>query len=354
MSRRHRSISRILPRRFLFAIFGAAVAAQTASAAEVESNPVVAAIQQQIGSVFEKCRGAVVKIQATDQHGRLSGTGFFVDPNGTIYTCYTVGGESQDIVVVFGEKRYPAVRLIGDLRSGIAILKISAETPFLTCGKSHDLAVASPIITIGYPMDLPLTPAFGTVGGFDIKYMGRYFYTTHIRANIPVQRGEGGAPLLNLKGEVMGVVVSRLDSGSASFVLPIEAAEKVRMDFLRFHEVRPGWIGVHIKGVPETVDGSNVLIDEVTPDAPGAKAGLLAGDVLLQVGDHKISSPEDVLDAIFYITAEDDLRLRVARSGKEIEFQAHPIDPPDANHPKLPSIGSIGEPTPAPLKIGGN
>jgi serine protease Do len=264
-----------------------------------------------------------------------------------------VGGESQDIVVVFGEKRYPAVRLIGDLRSGIAILKISAETPFLTCGKSHDLAVASPIITIGYPMDLPLTPAFGTVGGFDIKYMGRYFYTTHIRANIPVQRGEGGAPLLNLKGEVMGVVVSRLDSGSASFVLPIEAAEKVRMDFLRFHEVRPGWIGVHIKEAPISVDGSNVLIDEVTPDSPGAKAGLLPGDILLQIGDHKISSPEDIFDAIFYTTADDDLRLRVARGGKEMELQARPIDPPDPNRPQFPSMAPVAAPTPA-LKIDGN
>jgi len=332
------------------------LAAYSASAAEVEANPIVSAIQEQIASVFDKCRGAVVKIQATDRHGRLSGTGFFVDPNGTIYTCYTVGGESQDIVVEFGDKRFPATRLVGDLRSGIAILKIAAETPFLTCGKSHDLAVASPVITIGYPMDLPVTPAFGTVGGFDIKYMGRYFAATHIRANISVQRGEGGEPLLNLKGEAMGIVVSRLDSGSASFVLPIEAAEKVRMDFLRFHEVRPGWIGVHIKGGPEIVDGSNVLIDEVTPDAPGAKAGLLPGDILLQVGNHKIASPEDVLNAIFYITAEDDLRLRVARSGKDMEFLAHPIDPPDVNRPKSTSFEPIAGPTPpsSSLKIGGN
>jgi S1-C subfamily serine protease len=353
MSRRHRSISRNLPRGFLFAIFGALCAAQTASAEEVEANPVVAAIQQQITSVFEKCRSAVVKIQATDRHGRLSGTGFFVDPNGTIFTTYTVGGESQDIVVLFGDKRYPATRLIGDVRSGIAMLKIAAETPFLTCGKSHDLAVASPVITIGYPMDLPLTPAFGTVGGFDIKYMGRYFHTTHIRANISVQRGEGGAPLLNLKGEVMGILISRVDAGSASFVLPIEAAEKVRLDFLRFHEMRPGWIGVNVKESPDTVDGSNVLIDEVTPDSPGAKAGLLPGDILLQVGDHKISSPEDIFDAVFYTTAEDDLRLRVARNGQEMEFQARPIAPPDTSHPRMPSIEPIAGPTPA-LKIGGN
>jgi serine protease Do len=347
-------MSRPLPRRLLFAFFGAILASGKLPAAEVESNPVVAAIQAQIAAVFDKCRHAVVKIQATDQHGRLSGTGFFVDPNGTIYTSYTVGGESQDIVVQYGDKRFPATRLISDLRSGIAILKIAAETPFLTCGKSRDLGVASPVISVGYPMDLPLTPAFGTVGGFDLKYKGRYFATTHIRANISVQRGEGGAPLLNLKGEVMGILISHVDAGSAAYVLPIEAAEKVRMDFLRFHEVRPGWVGVHVKDVPETVDGSHVLIDEVMPDTPAEKAGLLPGDVLLQVGDHKISTPEDVLDAIFYITADDDLRLRVMRSGKEIEFQAHPVDPPGAsNHPRIPLVEPVAGPTPT-LKIGGN
>jgi len=338
----------------LTAIFGALLAAQTAPAAEVETNPVVAAIQQQIAAVFAKCSGAVVKIQSSDRHGRLSGTGFFVDPNGTIYTSYTVGGESQDIVVVFGDKRFPATRLVSDLRSGIAILKINTETPFLICGKSRDLSVASPVIAIGYPMDLPLTPAFGTVGGFDLKYLGRYFATTHIRTNISVQRGEGGAPLLNLKGEAVGILISRVDAGSAAFVLPIEAAEKVRMDFLRFHEVRPGWIGLNVKEGPETVDGSNVLIDEVKPDSPGAKAGLIPGDILLQIGDHKISSPEDIFDAMFYTTAEDALRLRVARSGKELEFQAQTIAPPDPNHPRIPFAEPIAGPTPAPLKIGGN
>ena len=120
-------------------------------------------------------------------------------------------------------------------------MKIDAETPFLPFAKPRELTVASPVIAIGFPMDLPLTPAFGTVGGFDLKYLGRLFATTHIRANVPVQRGEGGAPLLNAKGEVVGILISQLDAGNAAFVLPIEAAEKVRKDFIRFHAVRPGW-----------------------------------------------------------------------------------------------------------------
>jgi len=316
--------------------------------AENPESKVFDSLQQSVQSVFGKCRSAVVRIEATDRHGQLSGTGFFIDPNGTLYTSYTVGGESRDIHVAFGNERYPARRLVSDLRSGIAILKIEAETPFLTPGSSRQLGVASPVIAVGYPMDLPLTPAFGTVGGFDLKYQGRYFATTHLRANIPVQRGEGGAPLLNPKGEVVAVLISRLDSGSASFFLPIEAAEKVRKDFVRFHEVRPGWIGVHVKTSEETIFGSTARVEEVIADAPAEKAGLRAGDVLLQVGEHHITCLEDMIDASFFLSAEDETVLRVAREGSEHRFNVTPIDHPDLSRARLPTLGSTGE-TAAPV-----
>ena len=119
----------------------------------------------------------------------------------------------------------------------------------------------------------------------------------------------------------------------------------------------PGWIGVHVKGVLDPVSGSHVVIDEVMPDAPAAKAGLLSGDVLLQLGDRKIAQPEDVLDAIFYITAEDDLPIRVARDGAEVQVHVTPADPPDAEHPKalppLPPLAPPPEATPSALKIEG-
>ena len=62
--------------------------------------------------------------------------------------------------------------------------------------------------------------------------------------NAPTQRGEAGAPLLNMKGEVVGIVVSGLENNAACYAVPIEAAEKIRSDFVRFGEARHGWIGV--------------------------------------------------------------------------------------------------------------
>ena len=341
MSRRLRLISS--RRQLALAACGALFGAARLFSADEDAGKMLDAIQQTVQAVYEKGGAAVVRIEATEGRDRVVGTGFFIDPNGTLYTSYSVGGESQDISVHFRGARHPATRLISDLRSGIAILKIAAETPFLTFAKARDLALASPIIALGYPRELPLTPSFGIVGGFDLKFAGRYFATTHIRANLPVQLGEGGAPLLNIKGEVVGILISMLDGGSASFVLPIEAAEKVRMDFTRFREAHPGWIGVHVKTADTAVAGSTAEIEEVIADAPAEKAGLRAGDVLLQIGARKIAAAEDVLDASFFLTADDDVLVRIARAGEELQIKLQPGEPPNALRSLLPKIGSMDE-----------
>ena len=348
MSRRLRSISN--RRHLALAACGALLGAAQLFSADDDAGKMLDAIQQRVLAVYENSGAAVVRIEATEGRDRVVGTGFFIDPNGTLYTSYSVGGESQDIIVHFRGAQHPATRLISDLRSGIALLKIEAETPFLTFAKARDLALASPIIALGYPRELPLTPSFGIVGGFNLKLGDRYFATTHIRANLPVQRGEGGGPLLNMKGEVVGILISMLDGGSASFVLPIEAAEKVRMDFTRFREAHPGWIGVHVKTADTAVAGSTAQIEEVIAAAPAEKAGLRAGDVLLQIGARKIAVAEDVLDASFFLTADDDVLIRIARAGEELQIKLQPGDPPSALRSLLPKIGSMDDGLPRGVK----
>jgi serine protease Do len=309
------------------------------------------ALSEQTRAVFERCKNAVVKIEAMDDHGSLSGSGFFVDPNGTLYTCYSVGGESRDIVITAGDMKYPAKRLAADPRSGIAILKVETEkAPFLTLGKSKDLRVASMVITIGYPLDLPLTPNVGCVGGFDMRNGQRYFVTAHIRANVPAQRGEGGAPLLDMNGEAVGILVSSFDNGSGCFALPIEAAEKVRKDVMRFGEPRPGWLGIKFGAAPNEADGSDVQIEDFVDGAPAMKSGLEKGDVLLQIGSASVKRPGDVLDAAFYLTAGDDIPVTISRAGQKLTFKIQPGD-----HPSLPrhtAAAALSSPPPGmPLKM---
>src|SRR5438094_2574997 len=97
------------------------------------------AISHQVQRLFEQDDKAVVKIDGIDEHSEICGTVFFVDPTGTLYTAYTVGGEAGNFTVEFGGKKYPARQLVADIRSGTAILKVDETTPALPIGKSEEL-----------------------------------------------------------------------------------------------------------------------------------------------------------------------------------------------------------------------
>jgi serine protease Do len=294
------------------------------------------AISHQVKEIFERASKAVVKIHGVDEHSEICGTGFFIDPTGTLYTAYTVGGEAGNFTIEFDGKKYPARQLLADIRSGTAMLKIDETTPVLPIGKSEELEVATPVVAVGYPLDLPETPNFGMIAGFDRKYLGRYFSTTHLRVNLPTQRGEAGAPLLNMKGEVVGIVVSSLENNSACYAVPIEAAEKIRSDFVRFGEARHGWIGGNVSEAPEPVEGSRVEMTQVMEETPAARAGLKPGDILLQVGRKKVTQPEDVLDASFFITAGDNVPITVMRGNQKLTFHVQAeLHPASKNVPML-------------------
>jgi serine protease Do len=279
----------------------------------------VATMSREVKDVFDRCANAVVKIEGTDQHGDLSGTGFFIDPMGTLYTAYSVGGEAENIKVEFKGKKYPAHQLVADLRSGIAMLKVDLASPALPIGSSDQLEIATPVVTIGYPLDLSETPSFGMIAGFDRKCFGGYFPTKHLRVNLPPQRGEGGAPVLNLKGEVVGILLYSFESNSC-YALPIEAAEKIRNDYVRFGEPRYGWIGTNVQEAATPVDGSRAVTTEVMKNTPAAESGLKPGDVVLQIGRTKVHEPEDILEASFYLTAGDTVPITVMRGNEKLTF----------------------------------
>jgi S1-C subfamily serine protease len=288
-------------------------------------------ISREVKDVFDKAAKAVVKIRGTDQHGDLSGTGFFIDPAGTLYTAFSVGGDTENLSVEVDGKNYPARVMIADVRSGIAILKADIATPALPIGKSEGMEVATPVMTIGFPLDLPETPSFGMIAGFDRKFLGRYFSTTHVRVNLPTQRGEAGAPLLNFRGEVIGILVAQIDNGSACYALPIDAAEKIRTDFIRFGEARHGWIGIEVTQREKPTEGSRAEMAEIMQDTPAFGSGVRAGDILLEVGKTKVHEPEDVIDASFFITAGETVPIVVLRGDEKLTFEmkadCHPLSP---------------------------
>jgi serine protease Do len=312
-----------------------------------------AAISHRVKEIFTRAAKAVVKIHGVDEHSEICGTGFFIDPTGTLYTAYTVGGEAGNFTIEFGGKKYPARQLLADVRSGTAMLKVDETTPALPIGKSEELELATPVVAIGFPLDLSQTPNFGMIAGFDHKYLGRYFSTTHLRVNLPTQRGEAGAPLLNMKGEVVGIVVSSLENNSACYAVPIEAAEKIRSDFVRFGEAKHGWVGINVSEAPQPVEGSRAEMTQVMEDTPAARSGIKPGDILLEVGRKKVTQPEDVLDASFFITAGDTVPITVMRGNQKLTFHVQAtMHPASRTGPLLASPATPASNQAIPLSLG--
>lgn len=342
-------MSRPTVSNFIAVVAGAALSASVVPGYASNDASLARTIQETVQSVLQKSSPAIVRVEADDDLGKVAGTGFFADAAGTIYTLSSVVGDGLSIQVTHGDRKLPARLLAKDSRSGVALIKVeeAGVTPFLPTGNCQELQTAAPLIVLGYPYDHSLSPSFGLVAGFDRKSQGKFFTTTHIRANIPVQRGQGGSPVLDLDGRVVGVLVSGFEQGGGCYVLPIRAAEKVRTDLARFGEVRHGWAGVTVQEIPLSVQGSRMMIDVVDPSGPAA-GKFLHGDVILQVGEIAVREPEDALDASYFLTAGDSVEVRVARGEEVLTIPFTPGEHPSDRKGELQALGpgSLLAPTP--------
>ena len=310
----------------------------------VQAGTVADGLSCEVRQVFEQVKGAIVKVEASDKTGPLCGSGFFIDPNGTLLTSFSVGGESSGLTIILPNRQKVTARCVAaDPRAGVALLKaddVPPGSPFLPLATGSQPTVATPVMAVAYPMDRPLTPTFGFISSLDITYLGRCFATRHIRASVPVQRGEGGAPLLNMQGEVLGMVISSIDNGAACFAVPTAAMEKIRHDYEHYGAIRPGWLGVAVKAV-DSGTSTAAEVESLEPGAPASKAGLKPGDRLVKIGKVAVQTPEDVLDASFFLTAGEKVTVTVTREGSEVALEAKPAEragetPCEATH-KVPT-----------------
>lgn len=300
-----------------------------------DDTPVGAKIHKEIDHLFQKHRQAVVRVRASDSLGIRLGSGFFVDPAGTVYTHAGVVLKADDVVVHFQGRSLPAKVVASDTRTGIALLKTDCLSPFIPLGNSDSMEVSTPVIAIGFPRENDASPALGLVAGRDFHQNGKQFSTSHLRMNMAVQPGFGGAPVLNFQGEVIGIVAARLQEGGSCLILPIRAAEKVRGDIARFGELRPGWVGVEVEDASEPVQGSVARVVDMKPDTPAARFGLRKGDILLGVNDAQVRSIQDLVDAAYYLTAGEEARFHISRNGEKMAVAIQPVLHPNATHTPL-------------------
>jgi serine protease Do len=305
----------------------------TATTVVIQAASLLEAIDQEVSSMYEKSKDAVVKVHSERQFqiGNFAfvpshrvGTGFFIDKDGHILTAATVVEDADTCWIDWHGQKVNA-RVIGrDPQTNVALLKIEPETgtttPFLPQGDPNQLRVGSMVVAIGFPYDLPSTPVVGFVGGLDIQRSGHVFATSHIRAGCRLSPGQAGGPLLNVHGEVVGIAVAA-HMDDQCYALPICAARKISADILEFGQPQYSWVGLGVSerqlAINPTLSNQwQVFIQQIYSNTPAATAGFRDGDILVSITSNQVHRSADVLNTMFYHRAGDKVEFTVLRDGQ--------------------------------------
>ena len=300
-------------------------------------------------ALMERVKPAIVQVHSGHKF-ILAGSGFFIDDRGTVITSSSILGENTSARVVINGVEMDAKVIGNDPRSGLAMLRADYdESPSLPLGHSNDLKTGNNIVMVGYPLSLPVACAQGPVNGFDISYLAKVdgetsqkeslsaverFATTHIHANVPISPGQVGGPLLNMQGEVIGLVATSPDEGKTIYALPVEAMEKIIADFNQYGRARHGWVGVNVVEAPDTNhDGRTVRVVQAVPGTPASQSGIQPGDTVMRVDTREIYRPADVLDASFFSHVGGNMTVVVRRDQKLFNYTFAVIERPEPAAP---------------------
>jgi len=263
---------------------------------------------------------ALVRIHCQDNTGEITGTGFLIDPAGTVCTLTDFVRGGNTLSVETDGKSFPATLLSADDRTGIAFLRTSIAAPsFIPPFPSVILPESSPIAALAPATSqesATTVPLLGITGTRIDHDRERFLPVPLLTALLPTPGSRPGTPVFDLSGKFVGIVVRSNATGDSCAILPASAVEKLHADLLRFGKPNPGWIGAVVEEAAVPEGTSRTRIAGVEPGSPAERAGILPGDSLLAIDHRSIVLPQEVLEASFYLTAGQEVRLVLSRSGE--------------------------------------
>ena len=285
------------------------------------------------GRDFEEFRRAI------PQKG--TGSGFIINQEGYVLTNEHVVRKADNIKVTLSDGREFAGEVIGsDVTSDMAIVKIQADhLPSVTLGNSDELRVGEIVIAIGNPYGLQQTVTMGVVSAKGRSIPAgteRQVYRNFIQTDTAINPGNSGGPLLNIKGEVVGINTAIIPYAQGiGFAIPINIAKKNIDDLINLGKVRRSWLGVYIQDVtPEIAkqfnltEAKGVLVGDVIKNSPAEEVGIKTGDIIMKVNDEEVNSPEELQDKIRDVEIGKNADLEVMRDGKAINFMVKIVEMP--------------------------
>ena len=281
--------------------------------------------------------------QPKEQKQSALGSGVIVDKDGYILTNNHVVKGADEIKVMLSDKREFKGKIVGtDQKTDLAVIKIEAENlPVIRLGDSDAIKVGDMVIAVGNPYGLDQTVTSGIVSAKGRANVGIADYEDFIQTDAAINPGNSGGALVNIKGEVVGINTAIVSSSGGNvgigFAIPSNMAKAV-MDSLRSGKgkVVRGWLGVAIQAItPElgkqfgTKDEKGALIGEVVEDGPAAKAGILAGDIIVEFDGKEVVDPISLRNSVAVLPPGKTVTMKILREGKELTINVTVSEQPD-------------------------
>ncbi|MBC6980649.1 DegQ family serine endoprotease [Caulobacter sp. 17J80-11] len=277
------------------------------------------------------------------------GSGVIVRPDGVIVTNnHVVEGGQEFMVVLHDRREFPAKVLLADSRSDLAVLKIDTgaeRLPILAIDDREDLQVGDLVLAIGNPFGVGQTVTNGIVSALNRTDVGITDYSFFIQTDAAVNPGNSGGALVDMDGDLVGVntaIFSRSGTSSGvSFAIPSAMVRRVVESAVGGGQtvVRP-WLGVKSEPVTAEIARSlalprpeGVLVADVYPNGPGARAGLRQGDVVLSVDGGAVNDTAGLNFRVATRRPGDTVTLAVLREGRQQTLKAR-VEPPPASPAK--------------------
>ena len=258
------------------------------------------------------------------------GSGFIIDEKGIVVTNNHVIQDAEDIVVqVNGEKKFKAKVIGADPLSDIAVLQIETKEKFIPVkfGDSDKARIGDWVIAIGNPFGLGGTVTSGIISARN-RSIGLSRYEDYIQTDASINQGNSGGPLFDMNGDVIGIntaILGRSGNVGIGFSIPSNSAKIVIDQLIKFGETKRGWLGVRIQDVTKEIADveklgkpRGALVASVAENSPSEKAGVKAGDIILEFDGEKINQMKELPMIVAKTEVGKKVKVKIWRDKKEI------------------------------------
>ncbi len=298
----------------------------TSTTVVTNSNPLP--FQFPPGSPFED----MFKEFGTPQERKSAalGSGFIIDENGIVVTNNHVIQDADDIIVrVNGDQEYKAKVLGADPLMDIAVLQLETDEKFkpVGFGDSDKARIGDWVLAIGNPFGLGGTVTAGIISARN-RSIGLSRYEDFIQTDASINSGNSGGPLFDMEGNVIGIntaILGRNGSIGIGFSIPSNSAQQVIKQLIEFGETKRGWLGVRIQDVTKEIAEAEeldkprgALVASVAENSPSEKAGIQAGDIILEFNGVEIKQMKELPAIVARTDVGKNVDVKIWRNKKEI------------------------------------